>query len=125
MEQETVTKEVKKKDIWLLAYKNIIQLAFLGGFISLVLISMWIMDVEGMKTSGSLIMIGLTTASAAIWYYLSQLFKRREKKAISIGYTLFSVFLLLGMLGGNIIAVLIHVYLLSLVYRASKVSVVA
>ncbi len=71
--------------------------------------------------------IGLATAfvMTGIWFYLAQLFKKRDKKAITFGYALLIILLIWNIIYSiNIIMILIFGYLLYLVYRASKSEII-
>lgn len=113
-----------KKDAWYSAYKNFLHLSYLLGFLFLVSVGLYITKAEEMKEFG-IGTLAIILVMTAVWWYLAQLFKKRDKKAISLGYIL-----LLGSLGLtflnsgiNIIAILFTAFFLYFVYRASKVPV--
>lgn len=114
-------KNIQKKDAWNLAYKNFLHISYFGGFIFLVSLVLYIMKVEQVKAFISIWGIVTTLVTAGVWYYLAQMFKKRDKKAIPFGYTLLSVMLALSLYQSrNIVMILLFGYLFYLVYKASK-----
>ena len=113
---------VQKKDAWNAAYKNFLHISYFAGFIFLVFLVLYIMKVEQVKAFISIWVIATTLVTTGVWYYLAQMFKKRDKKAIPFGYTLLSVMLALNLYysGINIVMILFFGYLLYLVYKASK-----
>lgn len=113
---------VQKKDAWNVAYKNFLHISYFAGFIFLVFLVLYIMKVEQVKAFISIWVLVTTLVATGVWYYLAQMFKKRDKKAIPFGYTLLSVMLALNLYysGINIVMILFFGYLLYLVYKASK-----
>ncbi|MEI7719841.1 MAG: hypothetical protein WCI89_01375 [bacterium] len=113
---------IQKKDAWNVAYKNFLHISYFGGFIFLVFLVLYVMKVEQVKAFISIWLLVTPLVATGVWYYLAQMFKKRDKKAIPFGYTLLSVMLALDLYysGINIVMILIFGYLLYLVYKASK-----
>lgn len=113
---------IQKKDAWNVAYKNFLHVSYFAGFLFLVLLVLYIMKVEQVKAYISISVIITTFVVAGLWYYLAQMFKQRDRKAIPFGYTFLFIMLVWNLYysGINIIMILIFGYLLYLVYKASK-----
>lgn len=110
----------KKKDRWHIAYKNFLHLSYGGVFIGIAFLAVWIFDIEPLsETAGTVVISALV--SAAIWYYLSQLFKKRDKKAVPLGYIILLISLAGSIFQGINIFVLIALgYFLYIVWRVGN-----
>ncbi len=120
MEQNEQKKDLWK-DRWYIAYKNFLHISYLGGFVFFLLLILRLVKVEEINASITIWNIIVMFIVACVWYYLAQIFKRRDKKAIPLGYTVLSVMLVLNLYqSGNPFAILVLAYLFYIVYKASK-----
>ncbi len=117
---------IKKKDRWNLAYKNFLHISYVGGFVSVAALVFWLLKPELAKEyKVGVLVIATAFVMTGIWFYLAQLFKKRDKKAITFGYALLIILLIWNIIYSiNIIMILIFGYLLYLVYRASKSEII-
>jgi small-conductance mechanosensitive channel len=110
------------KDAWYSAYKNFLHVAYLLTFLVVVVGWMYITKNEAVANLGVWPLLIMVIA-AAVWYYLANLFKKRDPRATSRGYLLLTILLILNLFSFNIIGVLFLLFFFYLIYRASKVPV--
>ena len=128
------TPDIKKKDSWNTAYKNFLHISYFAGFIFLVSLIFYLMKVEYAGEFMSIWWVIIILVMTLVWYYMAQMFKKRDKKAIRFGYIFLSAMLAWNLFGGiniyenrisideinTVAAILVFGYLLYLVYKASK-----
>ncbi len=113
--------EQNKKDRWNIAYKNFVQISYFGGFFAFLLLVLYVVKFEWIKEFISIDILIVSLVTPFAWYYLAQLFKKRDKKAISLSYIFLAILFAWSFFYGiNIVMILIFGYLLYIVYKANK-----
>jgi len=106
--------EQDKKNRWNIAYKNFVQISYFGGFFALLFLVLYVVKFEWIKEFIGIEMLIVSLITPFAWYYLAQLFKKRDKKAISLSYIFLAIlFAWSSFYGINIILLLIFGYLIN------------
>src|SRR3989344_6127565 len=111
------------KDHWESAYKNFLHVLYFWVFLLIASAAMWFLGykpfMQQFDTVASVWHILWFLFSGVFWFALSRLFKQRNKNAILIGYISQGIIAAGILLGGGYIAVLIPLYFIWLIYKAS------